>query len=185
MGSGAAGQRTSRCQRWPTRQDPDEHRAGGPGRPSTPPRSDPEIPGTGNLTDDVVANGHEYADSVVFSRYVGGVWTDVTAGEFLDQVSAVAKGLVAVGLEPGDWVALISRTRYEGPVVDYAIWFAGCVTVPVYESRRRSRSRGSCRTPVPGRGGGGATHLTRIAEARSETTSCGTSDRTTTTRSTC
>ena len=49
-------------------------------------------------------------------------------------MSAVAKGLVAVGLEPGDRVALISRTRYEWTVVDYAIWFAGCVSVPIYET---------------------------------------------------
>ena len=61
-------------------------------------------------------------------------WADVTAAEFLDEVSAVAKGLIAAGIEAGDRVALISRTRYEWTLLDYAIWFAGAVTVPVYET---------------------------------------------------
>lgn len=93
-----------------------------------------EIPATGNLTDDVVTNAREAADSVVFSRKVDGEWTDVTAGEFLAEVSAVAKGLMAAGIEPGDRVALISKTRYEWTLLDYAIWFAGAATVPVYET---------------------------------------------------
>ena len=92
------------------------------------------VPSTGNLTDDAVTNGTEYADMVVFSRRVGGTWTDVTAAEFLQDVSAVAKGLLAAGIEAGDRVAIISRTRYEWTLLDYAIWFAGAVTVPVYET---------------------------------------------------
>jgi long-chain acyl-CoA synthetase len=128
-----------------------------------------EIPGTGNLTDDVVANGREHAAAVVFSRHVGGVWTDVSAAEFLDQVSAVAKGLIAAGLEAGDRIALISRTRYEWTVVDYAIWFAGCVTVPVYETSSAEQiawilQDSGARAVVAG----GPSHVTRIAEVRSE-----------------
>ena len=46
----------------------------------------------------------------------------------------MAKGLIAAGIEPGDRVALISRTRYEWTLLDYAIWFAGAATVPVYET---------------------------------------------------
>ena len=92
------------------------------------------VPTTGNLTDDVVTNGNEYADVVVFSRRAGSTWADVTAGEFLEEVRAVAKGLMAAGVEAGDRVALISRTRYEWTLLDYAIWFAGAVTVPVYET---------------------------------------------------
>ena len=61
-------------------------------------------------------------------------WADVTAGEFLDEVRAVAKGLIAAGVEAGDRVALISRTRYEWTLFDYAIWFAGAATVPIYET---------------------------------------------------
>jgi len=92
------------------------------------------VPSTGNLTDDVVTNGTEYADTVVFSRRAGSDWADVTAGEFLEEVRAVAKGLMAAGVEAGDRVALLSRTRYEWTLLDYAIWFAGAATVPVYET---------------------------------------------------
>jgi long-chain acyl-CoA synthetase len=93
-----------------------------------------EVASTGNLTDDVVRNGTDQPDRVAFSRRAGDGWSDVTAGEFLAEVRAVAKGLVAAGLEVGDRVALLSRTRYEWTLFDYAIWFAGCVTVPVYET---------------------------------------------------
>jgi long-chain acyl-CoA synthetase len=93
------------------------------------------IPTTGNLTDDVVRNAAEAPQAVVFRRPdAEGGWSDVTAEAFLAEVRAVAKGLVAAGVEPGDRVALMSRTRYEWTLLDYAIWFAGAVTVPIYES---------------------------------------------------
>lgn len=92
------------------------------------------IPSTGNLTDDVVTNGRDFADTVVFSRRTDDGWADVTAAAFLDEVRAVAKGLVAAGVEVGDRVALLSKTRYEWTLLDYAIWFAGAVTVPIYET---------------------------------------------------
>lgn len=92
-------------------------------------------PTSGNLTDDVVRNAAEAPEQAVFSRPDGaGGWADVTAARFLEDVRAVAKGLVAAGIEPGDRVALVSRTRYEWTLLDYAIWFAGAVTVPVYET---------------------------------------------------
>jgi long-chain acyl-CoA synthetase len=91
-------------------------------------------PRNGNLTDDVVHNGTEYADTVAFSVRDGASWSDVTAGEFLSRVRGVAKGLLAAGIEPGDRVALLSKTRFEWTLLDYAIWFAGAVTVPVYET---------------------------------------------------
>jgi long-chain acyl-CoA synthetase len=97
-----------------------------------------EIPTTGNLTDDVVANAADAPDAVVFSRREGDAtdqaWTDVTAAEFMADVRGVAKGLVAAGVQIGDRVALLSKTRYEWTLVDYAIWFAGAVTVPIYET---------------------------------------------------
>jgi long-chain acyl-CoA synthetase len=102
---------------------------------STPLTTD--VPVTGNLTDDVVANAREAGSSVAFSRPSAtekGAWDDVTAAEFLAEVSAVAKGLIAAGIEAGDRVALISKTRYEWTLLDYAIWFAGAVTVPIYET---------------------------------------------------
>src|SRR4051812_9165133 len=64
----------------------------------------------------------------------GGQWQDVTWREFGDQVAGVAKGLIASGVGPGDRVALQARTRYEWTVCDFAIWAAGAVTVPVYET---------------------------------------------------
>jgi len=93
-----------------------------------------EIPQSGNLTDDVVTNARDHADAVLFSRNSGSGWEDVTAAEFLAEVKAVAKGLVAAGIEAGDRVALISKTRYEWTLLDYAIWFAGAATVPIYET---------------------------------------------------
>lgn len=58
----------------------------------------------------------------------------VTSQEFLDQVRAVAKGIIANGVEAGERIGVMSRTRYEWTVVDFAIWYAGCVSVPVYET---------------------------------------------------
>lgn len=92
------------------------------------------VPDTGNLTDDVVRNATEVPDLIAFSRRSTDGWTDITAAQFLDEVRAVAKGLVAAGIEAGDRVALLSRTRYEWTLFDYAIWFAGAVTVPIYET---------------------------------------------------
>ena len=94
------------------------------------------IPATGNLTDDLVRNAAEAPDAIAFGRRLPGSeeWTDVTVAEFLDQVRGVAKGLVAAGVAAGDRVALISRTRYEWTLFDYATWFAGAVGVPIYET---------------------------------------------------
>jgi long-chain acyl-CoA synthetase len=93
-----------------------------------------EPPTTGNLTDDVVANARDHAEFEAFSRPSAAGWTGVTAAQFHDEVRSVAKGLIAAGIEPGDRVALISKTRYEWTLLDYAIWFAGAVSVPVYET---------------------------------------------------
>jgi long-chain acyl-CoA synthetase len=93
-----------------------------------------EIPTTGNLTDDVVRRAAEAPSSVSFSVRRGETWDEVTAAQFLADVRSVAKGLVAAGVQAGDRVALLSRTRYEWTLLDYAIWFAGAVTVPIYET---------------------------------------------------
>ncbi|MGH3863878.1 AMP-dependent synthetase/ligase [Actinokineospora sp.] len=87
-----------------------------------------------SLTDMVWANAERFADAVAFRRRVDGSWIDVTTAEFAAQVAAVAKGLIGSGLRAGDRVALLSRTRYEWTLIDFAIWAAGCVTVPVYET---------------------------------------------------
>ncbi|MYU48414.1 AMP-binding protein, partial [Streptomyces sp. SID7803] len=93
-----------------------------------------EVPSDGNLTDLIRRNAAQHPDVAVMSRKVAGVWTDVTATQFLAEVRSAAKGLIAAGVEPGDRVALMSRTRYEWVLLDFAIWSAGAVTVPVYET---------------------------------------------------
>ena len=87
-----------------------------------------------NLTDAVFANAERFAGTVSFRRRVNGGWIDVAAKDFAAQVSAVAKGLMAAGLQRGDRVGLLSKTRYEWTLVDYAILTAGGVTVPLYET---------------------------------------------------
>ncbi|MCX6401158.1 MAG: AMP-dependent synthetase/ligase [Propionibacteriales bacterium] len=100
------------------------------------------IPTSGNLTDDVVRNAEQAPDEAQFSRPDDqGGWYDVSCATFLSEVSAVAKGLMAAGVEAGDRVAVISRTRYEWTLFDYAIWFAGAATVPIYESSSEEQIR--------------------------------------------
>lgn len=93
-----------------------------------------EVPTDGNLTDLIRRNAAQHPDVAVMSRKVAGAWTDVTATRFLAEVSETAKGLIAQGIQPGDRVALMSRTRFEWVLLDFAIWSAGAVTVPVYET---------------------------------------------------
>ena len=96
-------------------------------------------PATSNTTDFVLekANG---TNPMLFSRPDGqGGWIDVSAREFRDDASALAKGLIASGLEKGARIGIMSRTRYEWTLVDFAIWFAGCISVPVYETSSPSQ----------------------------------------------
>jgi long-chain acyl-CoA synthetase len=93
-----------------------------------------EPPSSGNLSDPVWENADSDPGAVVFGRRTPDGWTDVTAAEFRDEVAAVAKGLIGAGVKHGDRVALLSATRYEWTLVDYAIWSVGAVTVPIYET---------------------------------------------------
>jgi long-chain acyl-CoA synthetase len=93
-----------------------------------------DIPAATSLADVVFSRAMKDPHAVVMRKRSGGRWDDVTAGQFHDEVAALAKGLVAAGIEPGDRVALMSRTRYEWTLIDYAIWSAGAVTVPIYET---------------------------------------------------
>ncbi|GII76073.1 long-chain-fatty-acid--CoA ligase [Sphaerisporangium rufum] len=100
-----------------------------------------DVPPSVNCVETVFARGEQEPDAVVLSRNVGDGWTPVTAARFRDEVTAVAKGLVGAGVEPGDRVALMSRTRYEWTVLDYAIWAAGGVGVPIYETSSADQVR--------------------------------------------
>ncbi|UKY49684.1 AMP-dependent synthetase/ligase [Streptomyces inhibens] len=93
-----------------------------------------EVPADGNLTDLIRRNAAQHPDVAVMGRKVNGEWQDVTATTFLAEVRAAAKGLIASGIQPGDRVGLMSRTRYEWTLLDFAIWSAGAITVPVYET---------------------------------------------------
>jgi long-chain acyl-CoA synthetase len=97
-----------------------------------------EIPATANLAKVVFRRAAEQPQAVMLRRPgpagLTGEWTDVTASQFRDEVTALAKGLVAAGIEPGDRVALMSHTRYEWTLIDYAIWTTGATVVPVYET---------------------------------------------------
>ncbi|MYR56056.1 AMP-binding protein [Streptomyces sp. SID625] len=100
-----------------------------------------EVPADGNLTDIVRRNAAQHPEVAVIARKAGGAWQDVTAREFLTEVRAAAKGLIASGVQPGDRVGLMSRTRYEWTLLDFAIWSAGAVTVPVYETSSAEQVR--------------------------------------------
>ncbi|MCX4435778.1 AMP-dependent synthetase/ligase [Streptomyces mirabilis] len=87
----------------------------------------------GSLADIPFDNATVAPNAAVLSRKnAGGAWEDVTATEFAAQVLAVAKGLIAEGLAPGDRIAIMARTTYEWTLLDFAAWAAGLVTVPVY-----------------------------------------------------
>jgi len=94
-----------------------------------------DLPVEGNLAEIPMMNAIEAPDAVVYSRRdSSGQWKDVTAAAFWAEVFAVAKGIIASGVQAGDRVALMSRTRYEWTVLDFAIWTAGGVVVPIYET---------------------------------------------------
>jgi long-chain acyl-CoA synthetase len=105
-----------------------------------------EIPASSRLTDTVFERAERDPGLVILRRKTsladsrsrhgdgGAAWRDVTAREFRDEVATLAKGFIAAGIGEGDRVGLLSRTRYEWTVVDYALWAAGAVTVPIYET---------------------------------------------------
>ncbi|WP_179273539.1 MULTISPECIES: long-chain fatty acid--CoA ligase [unclassified Rhodococcus (in: high G+C Gram-positive bacteria)] len=92
------------------------------------------IPDDASMADTVYRYEKESPNFVPFQRLENGNWTDVTAARFAKEVAAAAKGLIASGIELGDRVAILSATRYEWVVLDYAIWSAGGCTVAIYET---------------------------------------------------
>jgi long-chain acyl-CoA synthetase len=85
-----------------------------------------------NVTDDVFTNAERWPDTVGLKRLVNGTWAPVTWREFAGQLLGMAAGFIAAGIQPGDRVGLMSRTRFEWTLINYAILTAGGVTVPVY-----------------------------------------------------
>jgi long-chain acyl-CoA synthetase len=94
-----------------------------------------DVPRNSNTTDLVVRQAAKASNPALFSvQNASGQWEDIPATEFRRQVEEVAKGLIASNVQPGDRVAIMARTRYEWALADFAIWFAGAVPVPVYET---------------------------------------------------
>ncbi|RFU87771.1 long-chain fatty acid--CoA ligase [Streptomyces triticagri] len=98
--------------------------------------------GQGSLADIPFTNAAEAPNEPVLSRKdATGHWRDVTAAAFAAEVRALAQGLIAQGLEPGDRLAIMARTTYEWTLVDFAAWAAGLVTVPVYPTSSSFQTR--------------------------------------------
>src|SRR5580704_2612045 len=96
-----------------------------------------EVAPSATLADVVFERADREPQAVMMRRQADGggpPWRDVTTAQFRAEVTALAKGLIAAGIGTGDRVALLSRTRYEWTLADYAIWSAGAVSVPIYET---------------------------------------------------
>ncbi len=99
-----------------------------------------DVPADFNATDLLERQVREDPGNALFGRQLSpGVWTDVSAREFHDDVVRLAKGLIHRGIEAGDSVAIMAPTRYEWTLLDFAIWYAGAVTVPIYETSSPSQ----------------------------------------------
>jgi len=88
----------------------------------------------GNLTNLIAERAWFEPERITMSRPLGDGWQSVTAKEVDEEVRATAKGLIAAGIQIGDRVAIMARTRYEWTILDFAIWYAGAVVVPIYDT---------------------------------------------------
>ena len=88
----------------------------------------------GNLTNLIAERAWFEPERITMSRPLGDGWQSVTAREVDEEVRATAKGLIAAGIQIGDRVAIMARTRYEWTILDFAIWYAGAVVVPIYDT---------------------------------------------------
>ena len=88
-----------------------------------------------NLADLLLKRVADMPKCPLFEKDNGdGTWTGIDAQTFYDDVARTAKGLIESGIKPGQAIGIMSHTRYEWVVLDFAIWFAGGVVVPIYES---------------------------------------------------
>jgi long-chain acyl-CoA synthetase len=88
----------------------------------------------GNLTNLIAERAWFEPERITMSRPLGDGWQPLTAREVESDVRAAAKGLIAAGIQIGDRVAIMARTRYEWTILDFASWFAGAIVVPIYET---------------------------------------------------
>jgi long-chain acyl-CoA synthetase len=80
------------------------------------------------------AAADRFPDQVAARYRRGDEWVDVTYAALWEDVRSVAHGLIGLGVEPGDRVAIVCNTRYEFSVVDLAASTTGAIVVPVYPS---------------------------------------------------
>ncbi|WP_295778836.1 long-chain fatty acid--CoA ligase [uncultured Microbacterium sp.] len=122
-----------------------------------------------NIADLLVERVKATPSLALFAVPDGDGWRDITAAEFEREVIALAKGFAAAGIAPGDKVGFIARTTYEWTLVDFALFFAGAVMVPIYETSSAAQISwilsDSGAVAVLGES---AEHAARIAEIRSE-----------------
>ena len=88
----------------------------------------------GNLTNLIAERAWFEPERIIMSRPLGEGWQPVTARQVEEEIRATAKGLIASGVQIGDRVAIMARTRYEWTILDFATWFAGGVVVPIYDT---------------------------------------------------
>jgi long-chain acyl-CoA synthetase len=88
----------------------------------------------GNLTNLIAERAWFEPGRIMLSRPLGEGWQEVNARELESEVRATAKGLIAAGIQIGDRVAIMARTRYEWTILDFAIWFAGGCVVPIFDT---------------------------------------------------
>lgn len=96
-------------------------------------------PDSCNITDLLVDRARKTPNLPLFAKDSPTGYISVTSAEFLDEVQQIAKGLIASGIQQSQAVAIMSRTRYEWTALDFAIWFAGAVSVPIYETSSASQ----------------------------------------------
>ncbi len=88
----------------------------------------------GNLTNLIAERAWFEPERITMSRPLGDGWQPLTAREVEADVRAAAKGLIAAGVQVGDRIAIMARTRYEWTILDFASWYVGGVVVPIYET---------------------------------------------------
>jgi long-chain acyl-CoA synthetase len=88
----------------------------------------------GNLTNLIAERAWFEPERITMSRPLGDGWQPMTASQVEEEIRATAKGLIAAGIQIGDRVAIMARTRYEWTILDFAIWYAGGCVVPIYET---------------------------------------------------
>lgn len=93
-----------------------------------------EVDTTSSTTDIFLAKVAEDPNRPLLAKPVDDDWAEVSGSEFLDQVRTAAKGLIAAGIEPGDRIAIFGPTSFEWTLSDYAVWFAGAISVPFYDT---------------------------------------------------